>query len=203
MKKSMLFGFFCSICCLGFSQAEETSPKKEFHQHEISFHLGDPSFHLDTWYDYDFNHFSWMRDDYYNKWTITTPSITASYLYRPLKWFWIGADISYTGNYKIAHDLISETKIGKSSTHQFVLSPHLRFSYLNKEKVNLYSGIAVGFCYSFTKNNFTELEWYGSTDLGLQVTAIGISVGKRWIGLAELGYGYKGIFNLGIGYRFK
>ena len=96
----------------------------------------------------------------------------------------------------------SDEKLGNKSTHLVVLSPYIRFSYFNREKINLYSGIGLGIQAAFQTNIPPNPSLRFSTNVACQLTFFGVSFGKKWVGSAELGLGYKGVFNMGIGYRF-
>jgi hypothetical protein len=78
--------------------------------------------------------------------------------------------------------------------------PELRFSYLNRPHVTLYSGIALGVMLDHVKSR----EYQGTQAfLGYQLTAFGVKAGgKHWFGNVELGVGHKGIASAGFGYQF-
>lgn len=81
------------------------------------------------------------------------------------------------------------------------------FSYVNKEYLQLYSGLAAGVCIrreSFDKEPTSSMEEESSsyTRFAYQITGIGIRLGGKLAGFAEVGYGYKGIVSTGISYRF-
>lgn len=81
------------------------------------------------------------------------------------------------------------------------------FSYLNREYVQLYSGLAMGVGLrreSFDKEPTSSmmLESSSSTRFAYQITGIGVRLGGKLAGFAEVGYGYKGIVSTGIAYRF-
>ena len=91
----------------------------------------------------------------------------------------------------------------------FNLLAELRFSYLNRKHVTLYSGLGLGI-------GFMVGHPYKQIDLAtyeervphyhyssLQLTAIGVRAGsKHWFGTAELGFGARGFATLGVGYAF-
>ncbi len=205
MKKILLVMLLFSASFTTFAQNENVTPKP-FTKHEFMFSIGDP-----FWWNIGTNFFnyhylydqSWLRPDQYTKWDITLPSFTVSYLYRPLKWLWVGANISYSGYSEKICDLITNEKLGNKSSHAIALSPYIRFSYFNREKVNLYSGIGIGIYTLFQSNPIPPhppLRF--STNIAYQLTFFGVTFGKKLVGSAELGFGYKGIFNMGIGYHF-
>ena len=75
--------------------------------------------------------------------------------------------------------------------------PQLRFYYLNREKVRLYSGFGIGFSLDTFRRH--EVKVHPAVDL----TLFGLTFGKRVFGFAELGGGSShGIIKAGIGYNF-
>ena len=129
------------------------------------------------------------------------PTLSLSYHYRVAKWCWIGGSFSHTHFW-------SNTMSGINDEH-FNLLADLRFSYLNRKHVTLYSGFGLGI-------GFMVGHPYKQIDLAtyeervphyhyssLQLTAIGVSAGaEHWFGTAELGFGARGFATLGVGYAF-
>lgn len=97
-----------------------------------------------------------------------------------------------------------------SVDHYALLSvmPSVRFTYLNRPWVRLYSGVDLGCAYL----------WSGTTDysggkagekskdnnflFAFNVTAFGVNVGKKFYGLFELNAGFDSMVKVGIGARF-
>ena len=163
-----------------------------------------------------------------------SPLFALSTHFRVNKWFWFGMALGY------AHidDIESKKPLMDNSHHQgaeppepytepicirrynaFLFMPELRFSFLNREHLTLYSGISIGITKFFGK--FTILDIveegpihpYFTTDensnstptlfASAHVTLIGVKMGwKHWFASAELGAGFKGIGAVGIGYEF-
>lgn len=129
------------------------------------------------------------------------PTLSLSYHYRAAKWCWIGGSLGHT-------HLGSHTMPERNDEH-FNLLAELRFSYLNRKHVTLYSGFGLGI-------GFMVGHPYKQIDLAtyeervphyhyssLQLTAIGVSAGaEHWFGTAELGFGARGFATLGVGYAF-
>ncbi|MBO7585884.1 MAG: hypothetical protein J6T13_01715 [Bacteroidales bacterium] len=129
------------------------------------------------------------------------PTLSLSYHYRVAKWCWIGGSLGHT-------HLRSHTMPERNDEH-FNLLAELRFSYLNRKHVTLYSGFGLGI-------GFMVGHPYKQIDLAtyeervphyhyssLQLTAIGVSAGaEHWFGTAELGFGARGFATLGVGYAF-
>ena len=140
---------------------------------------------------------------------IFTPVFSLDYHYRASKWFWLGLTTGY--------NLYEEKGYGKPEhltwkykEHHFLIMPSLRFSYLNRPHLTLYSGLSVGLYIKHGRE-------YRDDDLlirpittdhnrvfsAFQLTAFGLKAGaKHWFGSFEAGFGIKGFANLGVGYEF-
>ena len=87
--------------------------------------------------------------------------------------------------------------------------PSVRFNYLNRPWVRLYSGLDLGVGYLFSGSSSRSKdgeEESGSKNnnfiFAFNVTAFGVNVGKKFYGLFELNAGYDAIVKVGIGARF-
>ena len=89
----------------------------------------------------------------------------------------------------------------KRQSKYYTLLPQLQVYLGNKEKLEAYSAVALGVSYErFTANqemDSSERNWI----MAYQVTGMGIRTKARTAFSAEIGYGYKGILNLGISRR--
>jgi len=172
---------------------------------EIRFSIGDvvtPMFFSDhvqvSWLGGCFNDAvnpsDWFNNSAYEGDIWSTGALSFGYRYRITKWFWLGADINYVGFYGY-----SKTNYVPYNESMFTLLPTARFSYLNRPFVTLYSQIALGYTWDLLQNgnNYD----FGS-HIGYQVTFIGVNFGKDVFGSAEIGFGFKGFVNAGIGYKF-
>lgn len=88
----------------------------------------------------------------------------------------------------------------------FTVMPSVRFTYLNRPWVRLYSGADLGLGY-FYSNNVTNSK--GSDDgnsnnlfCSFNVNVFGVNVGKKFYGLFELNAGFDSMIKFGIGARF-
>ena len=151
-----------------------------------------------------------------------TPVFSFDYHYRAAKWFWLGLSTGY-GFYKESHYLNGivspDLDHWVCKQHNFLIMPSLRFSYLNRRHITLYSGLDLGLLIvkrtparmiHFVEEGFSPDEdpsdWSDKrTDVfsAFQLTAFGLKAGaKHWFGSLELGAGIKGFVNLGVGYEF-
>lgn len=208
MKHVVCLSFFLFLSASLFSQKQDVEKKiTHFHWHELQFAFGDPFyssmlnyFYYDPYYA---NTQYWFSEDTYTKWWAKTPAITALYRYRFRKWFWMEGMLSYQGSYFQNNNLITDERISISQQHCITIMPAVRFSWLNKKIVTLYSGVAFGATFLFHVNDpWSNSKLNFKLRPALQFTAIGVEVGKKWFGFAELGYGNKGIVAAGFGFRF-
>ena len=161
-----------------------------------------------------------------------SPLYSLSTHFRANKWFWVGVMVSYAhiddieSRKPLLYDTQGmnppETNTGPICIRRynaFTLMPELRFSYLNREHVTLYSGISIGITKFYGKFTILNIEEEGpihpyitTSDAGnsaptlfasAHVTLIGMKLGwKHWFASAELGAGFKGIGAVGIGFEF-
>ena len=138
-------------------------------------------------------------------------NVSLSYFYRPVKWFWVGGNfVNYFGN-RISYDWreyypdgryrdFSKSKIKYCG----VVAPEIRFSYLNRKSVVLYSAFSggIGLENGFNRKyyNYPERNYY------FHLTYFGFSCnfGENQNGFlgGEFGVGMKGFFIFHGGYRF-
>ncbi len=88
-----------------------------------------------------------------------------------------------------------------STTRITSFMPAINYIYLLRRKSQLYSEVALG--PAFSKYTLTgEQKSVHTTDLGFQFTPFGYRFGKKIAGFVEVGYGYKGLLQLGISGQF-
>ena len=153
-----------------------------------------------------------------------TPVISLDYHYRATKWFWLGLSTSYSfmkEKLYVGNVVSPDAFYWNCKEHHFLIMPSLRFSYLNRPHVTLYSGIAVGVLINRGNRYYGDLSklsefvpaaWgfvpaelpdHTSAGSAFQLTAFGVKAGgNHWFGSLELGAGIKGFVNLGVGYEF-
>ena len=159
---------------------------------------------------------NWRNEDFFS-----TPVFSLSSHYRVAKWFWLGLSLS-VANYRDPEKIQNGSDFIASCNREFIsvaFMPEVRFSYLNRPHVTLYSALSVGFaqffgtedCYNVTYPEHRH-PWlsgeingdYSPTRFStLHVTLFGVKAGwKHMFGSIELGAGYKGLGSIGIGYEF-
>lgn len=159
---------------------------------------------------------SWRNENFFS-----TPVFSLSYHYRLTKWFWIGLSANYA-YYRDSEAVQQGTSVLSSCNRRFhtvALMPEVRFSYLNRPHVTLYSALSVGLAQFFgTEESFNVTypenrhPWFSDSINGdytptqfsmLHVTLLGVKAGWRHLfGSLELGAGYKGFGSVGVGYEF-
>lgn len=211
MKTKVTMLLVAILLCLSNSFAEEKSEIGDLAKsHYVNLSIGDATIasliygtrSLFFSYNYEppYHTYDLFAPDYKLGPKYTTGSITASYYYRFKSWFWVGGNLSYTGFTQNYYDAFSIEHLGRNTNHVITLLPTVRFSYLNKQYVTLYSEIALGITYNYQRQYGKTVE--SQVLPAWQTTLIGVSAGKDLYGFAELGSGLRGIAIIGIGYRF-
>lgn len=183
------------------------------HRHEVRFEVGDPlgvyflmniygekNYGQTTEYTFEPNRglFSSFR---------ATPVFSLNYHYRLTKWLWAGAMVNYA--YYKDHTDYGYDFYDSRNQHCITLMPELRFSYLNRPHVTIYSAVAAGatlfFGWEYHSKPYAVFYWEKSKKVypTFQLTAFGIRAGgEHLFGTFELGAGIKGFASAGIGYAF-
>lgn len=144
-------------------------------------------------------------DLYYRGPLKTSGGYSLSYMYSPLRWLSVGLYAGYVSQWQSNLLRASRSVVSTTTERHLMLVPTVRFTYLNRPIVRLYSsiGIGVGFCRERTRNVDGSLEFSeNSRFCPAEVTLFGVSVGRRLFGFAELSTGSLGVCSAGIGYRF-
>ena len=184
-------------------------------RHEVRFEVSDPfgvfflmnlrKFDYGGHTEYEFDPGDGLAFAFRN-----TPVFSFNYHYRLTKWLWVGAMVNYA-YYKDHLDY--PYHINAIYTQRMIncltLMPELRFSYLNRPHVTLYSAVAAGASLFFGKQlyekQYGSLYWEKINKVypSCQLTAFGVRAGgEHLFGSFELGVGMKGFVSAGIGYAF-
>ena len=185
------------------------------HRHEVRFEVSDPSgvfflmnlreFDNGGHTEYEFDPGDGLAFAFRN-----TPVFSFNYHYRLTKWLWVGAMVNYA-YYKDHTDFPFYTNASytQRTINCLTLMPELRFSYLNRPHVTLYSAVAAGASLFFGKQynarNYGYFSWEKISKVypSCQLTAFGVRAGgEHLFGSFELGVGMKGFVSGGIGYAF-
>ncbi|MBR4787204.1 MAG: hypothetical protein IK013_04930 [Bacteroidales bacterium] len=211
---------------------DEVSPgwsdEKTFHRHEFQFNVGIPNLQSEysslvmftifsDWFPKLYKKYLISQEEYnpYN-WTLTsdtyskvryTPVISLSYHYRAYKWLWVGLTADFSEFYAYYYDRLTDKRVKGQSEHNtfFDLMADLRFSYLNRKHVTLYSELSGGLLIgNFTSKQVQPVATNYTAFAGaVHVTMLGVKAGaKGWFGNVELGAGFKGLISAGFGYEF-
>ena len=143
----------------------------------------------------------------------TSPTISVTHNRRINKKWWYGVSATYSRN--SIHNLVYTGTFYKEGTFQsinvlrsnndvFSIAPAIKFSYYNAERVQMYSGLQAGISLISGKNLYVDGRTVAGSTMSFffQLTAFGINYGKDFYIGAEAGFGYKGVLNLVVGYRF-
>lgn len=194
-KNIQTLAVLMALSAIGPAAFSQESPK-ELRKNEISVGVGGPSF----WAILDGIECGPRSSDgvieplYGKKYGDKhyTPSYSVSYNYYTKKWLSFNTRLSYSGSYRYVYTGTDSHVDYLEVTPCVTLMEMVRFHYMNKEKVRLYSSIGAGV--SLAVDSLLP---------SLQFTFFGVSFGKKVFGFVEMGMGTEYISYLGgIGYRF-
>ena len=132
-----------------------------------------------------------------------TEAITLSYSREMKRWITLSINASYYGLFQSERDNVSNKKTDTYRKHKISVYPMVRFTYLNRPVIRLYSSVGLGL--GVTKEGWSDnRRYYNDNDTYLdgQLTFFGISIGKKLFVLGETGIGAMGFLTVGGGYRF-
>ena len=182
-------------------------------KHEVRLTVGSAPLFEDDFFVYDYfepnvtEHPEMIHpnDLYYRGALKTSGGYALSYMYSPCRWFSVGMYAGYVSQWQKTHLHSTQATVSTTTERHLMFVPTVRFTYLNRPLVRLYSsiGVGVGFCHERTRNVDGRLEFSeNSRFCPAEVTFLGVSVGRRLFGFAELNIGSMGCCSAGIGYKF-
>ena len=205
--------------------AEKCEKWKEegLYRHEFKFDVCDPTgvMLFDRYFVFVYPEGMEPNRSWRSKGFAATPVFSLSSHYRVAKWFWLGFSVSLAQYEDSQSHLYESGKTGLCQRNFLTAAfmPEVRFSYLNRPHVTLYSALSVGFAQFFGEEECSEVSypenrhpWFSDGINGdytptqfstFHVTLLGMKAGWRHVfGSIELGAGYKGLGSVGIGYEF-
>ena len=125
-------------------------------------------------------------------------SISAEYFYKTKPWLGIGAILAYGNS---TSDLyIGKTKSGKYKNNYYTLMPAVKFDWLRREHIGLYSKVALG---ATLRAESSDDKSDSEVHVNWQLSALGFEFGSpAFRGFVELGFGEQGIALAGLRYKF-
>lgn len=143
------------------------------------------------------------------------PSLSAEYYYHFGKVVGVGGFMAFNG---MTRDMYLTTnrqqsgttekvKAGKASRHNLSIIPAVKFDWLRRKHVGLYSKVGIGASLLFDRQ---KEDAEGGTDdhsttviPNFQITPLGFEAGSlQWRGFLELGLGEQGLVSAGARYKF-
>lgn len=128
-------------------------------------------------------------------------SASIDYGYWINEWASVGGTATWVGGIRNYYNPINHQRIDSQELHHVAIMSIGRFAWLHHGIVQLYSSFALGVGIEMSESYDGRALNYAYC--AFDVKPLGISVGRRWFGYAEVGYGSRGVFNIGFGYRIN
>lgn len=131
-------------------------------------------------------------------------AVTASYGYRFKRWLSLHANLTYSGMYRRRNMKSDKTYVGTDTEHVLTFMPTIRFTWLDRPAIRLYSSAGLGGA-MYLGRTFQNIdsERYRGYTVSMQITPLGIAFGRSFFGYVEGGFGAHGWIVAGFGYRFN
>lgn len=130
-------------------------------------------------------------------------STNLDYGYWVKEWLSIGASATWIAGRCGYYDSATRKRFMTIGKDYITIMPVARFAWYRRGIVQLYSSIGLGIGVERR-----ERYWYGHENMwdvycSFDIKPLGIAVGRKWFGFAEVGYGSRGVVNVGFGRRFN
>lgn len=199
----------CTALCIGFAWCVNAQEKPlPTYRHDMRVSLGVapilPELHA-KWINriYDMCPPTLDVTTVYSLKRVHQPAVNISYAYRFKRWFALEIRASYAGSYEKYYDLYTDQYLFSDKSSYLYFMPVARFHWVNTGMVSLYSSVGLGVMFAWQKNaDGREGVHRNQVFPAAHFSPIGISVGRKLFGFAELGASMSGIFQVGMGYKF-
>lgn len=128
-------------------------------------------------------------------------TLNIDYGYWIKEWLYVGGVATWTSGYLNRYDSITQRRLYTINEHIFGIMATSRFAWYRRGIIQLYSGCGIGVGGVISESGYYR-ENRGEACVMFDVTAIGVSAGRKWFGYADVGYGSRGVIRVGFGYRF-
>ena len=128
------------------------------------------------------------------RYTISTFGLSYLKQYKP--WLALGCKTTFACEWQKVYDTLTEKHLYNNSCYNTSVMLDARFSWLRREKVEMYSSFALGILAHIERANSGLVPM-------VDATLVGVSVGRSLYGFAEIGAGIGGSVRVGLGYRFN
>ena len=132
---------------------------------------------------------------YYKTMNHYFPGINIEYSYGINKIIHVGAKLTCAGTMQSVRHCATSELLYRDDNLAIGAIVNLRFDWLRKRNVQMYSSIGLGLAARFSFNNNILVPMYDAT-------YVGASFGRSLYGFVEVGGGISGLIRTGIGYRF-
>lgn len=171
---------------------------KRIDKHEFRVGVGSYSLAADLFLDGfgDTDYYRSFRDQMLDAETYLTDrrfvgTYSLSYTYHSRRWFQYGGTVWFGAVTQSRHDSLTDRKIEQLNEYVVGVMPTVRFVYMYRDNVQLYSSLSLGLVVGS-----------GASFLWADATLFGCTFGRKLFGFAEIGTGVGGWGRVGIGYRF-
>lgn len=131
-------------------------------------------------------------------------TLNGDFGYWAQEWFYVGASLTWTGGFSGVYRDDTHERTGMQTHHICSIMPTVRFAWLRRGIVQLYSGVGLGIGLAVEESNpLPTCTTRVSPTVAYDLTFVGIAVGRKVFGYIDFGIGTRGAVSAGIGCRFE
>ena len=130
-------------------------------------------------------------------------AINLEYGYWVNEWCSIGVSATWLIGHRNIFNQYTHERVFTSREDCISLMPIARFAWYRQGMVQLYSSAGIGIGIERRVRYWNGKENLLDPYCAFDFKFLGISVGKKWFGFAEVGYGSRGVINVGVGCRIN
>ncbi len=134
--------------------------------------------------------------------TLQTPSINLGFTYKLSRRITLGGIVTYAQSNYVKSATYDNAIVNDDRLSYVGIAPRIRFDWLNRKNVTLYSSFALGVGF-ISERDRTSGNLSHSTTGYAEATYIGIKVGRALFGFADLSSSSTGAMRIGVGYNLK
>ncbi len=123
-------------------------------------------------------------------------NLYGEYAYTVKPWLSVGGKAVFSGYWRTKYNVLTGEKYYSDNTYTLSAILNVRFDWLRRRNIHLYSTVGAGISARIEFNNGLIVPMYDLTFLGLRI-------GRGFYGFLEWGAGISGVARIGLGFSFN
>lgn len=130
-------------------------------------------------------------------------TIVFDYGYYATEWLSVGASAAWMIGHRNIFESYTHRHLRTLREDNIAIMPIARFAWFRRNIVQLYSSVGLGLGIDRWQRDYYGIENMVDFYFACDFKFLGITIGRKWFGFAEVGVGSRGIINVGFGCRIN